>query len=306
MRLRSRGVREVDLGREDIVWDICGILASRRLVLVVRLNTGRAEPPYSEERAGRRGEICHREEGVYSSRLLVTPAERELDRGSSTTESRVKFEKDIFEDGEYEGVAQPGKNGAGRSKRKVVRRTLTPPSGLPVANLAATMTSALTTDERIAAALSSYNEALNFSNLSSAASDRHAEYLMRLRSFKASTWFAKPSPLTPPFVARHGWKNTGPDMLTCVKCSSNLCFTFDPSLPPFASSELAAKYAESLKTGHKTSCAFGYVPDPSTYEELDVGGADKGAVEARVKVSYELRSEARQRPCVGETATLRK
>jgi len=37
----------------------------------------------------------------------------------------------------------------------------------------------------------------------------------RLQTFRASTWFAKPDAIGAGQCARHGWENTGVDMLTC-------------------------------------------------------------------------------------------
>ncbi len=37
----------------------------------------------------------------------------------------------------------------------------------------------------------------------------------RLRTFRAGTWFCKPTAAGPPECARRGWTNTGPDLLAC-------------------------------------------------------------------------------------------
>lgn len=44
----------------------------------------------------------------------------------------------------------------------------------------------------------------------------------RARTFKTSTWFAKPPQISPLQCARFGWINTGHDRLTCTWCSTGL------------------------------------------------------------------------------------
>jgi hypothetical protein len=44
------------------------------------------------------------------------------------------------------------------------------------------------------------------------------DFLTRLRSFKASTWFAMPRELSPLECARNGWVNCGPSTIKCLAC----------------------------------------------------------------------------------------
>ena len=139
-------------------------------------------------------------------------------------------------------------------------------------------TTTLDAERRIRAALSDMSSALSFSSSSpQASSSRRSNYLLRLRTYKASTWFAKPHPLTPMLCARHGWSNTGPDLLSCSRCGASLCFEVDPALPLAAAGALAERYRGQLLTGHGKGCVYAHVPDASTYEEVDEGecGADE-------------------------------
>jgi hypothetical protein len=40
----------------------------------------------------------------------------------------------------------------------------------------------------------------------------------RLQSFSVTTWFGKPAGLSALVCAVKGWRNTGPDVLTCDSC----------------------------------------------------------------------------------------
>ena len=44
----------------------------------------------------------------------------------------------------------------------------------------------------------------------------------RIATFKALTWFGKPSELSPPVCALHGWVNVDLDTLSCPTCSKRL------------------------------------------------------------------------------------
>lgn len=50
-----------------------------------------------------------------------------------------------------------------------------------------------------------------------------SDYQSRLMSFKkTSHWFAKPKEISPQQCARHGWRNTGIDTLTCLACAKSV------------------------------------------------------------------------------------
>jgi hypothetical protein len=48
----------------------------------------------------------------------------------------------------------------------------------------------------------------------------------RLQSFSVTTWFGKPAALSALECAVKGWRNTGPDVLTCDSCGCKVrcCF----------------------------------------------------------------------------------
>lgn len=55
-------------------------------------------------------------------------------------------------------------------------------------------------------------------------------FLERVRTFKISTWCADSSEISPLECARHGWINTGYDVLTCQACGSMLALKLPPML----------------------------------------------------------------------------
>jgi hypothetical protein len=63
-------------------------------------------------------------------------------------------------------------------------------------------------------------------NGSAAAAQQHAPIIpleqqalfSRLQSFSVTTWFGKPPDLSALECALKGWRNTGPDVLTCDTC----------------------------------------------------------------------------------------
>jgi hypothetical protein len=56
------------------------------------------------------------------------------------------------------------------------------------------------------------------------------DLLARLQTFKSSTWFAKPAPISPVECARRGWQNKGPDLVVCTVSSLSCTTNFLQSL----------------------------------------------------------------------------
>jgi hypothetical protein len=50
----------------------------------------------------------------------------------------------------------------------------------------------------------------------------------RLQSFSVTTWFGKPAGLSAVECAVKGWRNTGPDVLTCDSCGCKVRRCFSP------------------------------------------------------------------------------
>lgn len=83
-----------------------------------------------------------------------------------------------------------------------------------------------------------------------------AALLRRMQTFKAITWFAKPAALSAAQCALRGWRNTGPDLLACDFCSSQLCCRL-PSAPQLDSMKAAvAKYVQLLVEAHEETCPW--------------------------------------------------
>ncbi|EGD82783.1 hypothetical protein PTSG_03433 [Salpingoeca rosetta] len=82
------------------------------------------------------------------------------------------------------------------------------------------------------------------------------DFAARVDTFKVTTWFNKPSELSSLQCARFGWTNSKEDTLTCVTCRSILNCRIDNSLSATSVQSLVAKFADNLKTGHKTWCPW--------------------------------------------------
>ncbi len=96
----------------------------------------------------------------------------------------------------------------------------------------------------------------------------HADFLARVRTFRASTWFGKP---LPPFqCARRGWENAGLDSLACRWCGACLRSPSSGSAaPPLAPPSLRLAHAEACPW-RESSCPrhFSALPPPRALHVL--------------------------------------
>jgi hypothetical protein len=90
--------------------------------------------------------------------------------------------------------------------------------------------------------------------LSKQQSTSQGDLLSRLRSFSATTWFGKPSCLSPAECARKGWTNTGPDQLTCLTCGSQILCKLP--LNPWSedATPVVEQYDQRLLDAHSQQC----------------------------------------------------
>jgi hypothetical protein len=78
----------------------------------------------------------------------------------------------------------------------------------------------------------------------------------RLQTFKASTWFAKPTCVGPVECARRGWENVGVDLLTCESCKVVISCPVPPQLLPNEAASAAERFAKQLSDSHAISCPW--------------------------------------------------
>ena len=109
-------------------------------------------------------------------------------------------------------------------------------------------------------------------------------YISRLSSFRPATYFGKPDSIAPPVCARHGWRNTALDMLTCVneKCSATVCFRIDDGHSDEELESLAAVYRKQLSEAHKSFCHWRFCPNPTTFEAYPTNEASAESVRGRI------------------------
>lgn len=78
----------------------------------------------------------------------------------------------------------------------------------------------------------------------------------RLRTFKPSTWFAKPDAISARECARRGWTNVGADTLSCECCGAMVSCPIPPQLLPDEAAKTAERYAAQLADGHERACPW--------------------------------------------------
>ena len=94
------------------------------------------------------------------------------------------------------------------------------------------------------------------------AHDRDA-FIERVRSFRSSSWFAKPCWLSPVICARYGWINVDIDLLRCVGCQSVLVVRAPSSFDPAIYNACQKRLEEQLKqAAHHPCCTWPGCPTP--------------------------------------------
>lgn len=89
----------------------------------------------------------------------------------------------------------------------------------------------------------------------------YSDFLDRLRTFKASTWFAKPEYLSALRCARFGWRNENVDCLVCTVCGVEYKIEDDDNLTE-------QKAVDDLKNRHLQSCGWRYYDSPLSFMRI--------------------------------------
>jgi len=76
----------------------------------------------------------------------------------------------------------------------------------------------------------------------------YEDFLTRMRSFKSSTWFAKPDCISATQCARFGWVNDASDRLCCTFCQSSLIHARDDTT--------GQALQQQLRSAHQATCPW--------------------------------------------------
>ena len=83
-----------------------------------------------------------------------------------------------------------------------------------------------------------------------------SDLFRRLKTFKSSTWFAKPGPISAAECARRGWENSATDTLHCEACKAVVSCPIPSQLLPNEALKIAEKYAKQIADAHEVSCPW--------------------------------------------------
>ncbi|CAM9645747.1 unnamed protein product [Choristocarpus tenellus] len=94
------------------------------------------------------------------------------------------------------------------------------------------------------------------------------DFTLRLRTFTALWWFAKPQAVSPLVCARYGWRNTARDELSCEFCAVRLTFPgSNKGSTSFSGSECTS-FAARLSSGHDDICPWAGNPCSEDFLKL--------------------------------------
>ena len=131
-----------------------------------------------------------------------------------------------------------------------------------------------------------------------------SDFLLRLATFKARTWFAKPAACASAACARRGWHNAGVDTLECAACKAQLVYDVPKGLPRAQALQRARRFAEQLGSAHAEGCGWRHEEcalSLAAFPRLELQEAREdytrraGMLDARVEAA----------PCVDEAALVR-
>ena len=104
-------------------------------------------------------------------------------------------------------------------------------------------------------------------------------FIKRVHTFKSSTWFAKPSWLSPIICACYGWVNVDVDVLHCVGCQSVLAVRTPSSFDPAIYDACQKRLEDQLKrTAHHPCCTWPSCPTPSVIIFAHTGSTSQAIV----------------------------
>jgi len=102
----------------------------------------------------------------------------------------------------------------------------------------------------------------------------YASYLERVHTYKSTTWFAKPTWMSPIVCSRYGWTNVDDDLLQCVGCRSvfvgRLPASYDPVVYEACRKRLETQISQ---LAHHPCCVWPGNPTPLSV--IDVDGNDE-------------------------------
>ena len=107
------------------------------------------------------------------------------------------------------------------------------------------------------------------------------DYVNRLRSYKPSLYFAKPSGLGPECAARWGYSCTGVDEISCSECGAQVCVRIDDTLGEDEAQKVAEALKGRLREAHEEFCRHRWNPAPETYLSYPPTNATWGEIEGR-------------------------
>jgi len=129
-------------------------------------------------------------------------------------------------------------------------------------------------------------------------------FFKRVRSFKSSSWFAKPRWLSPVSCARYGWMNVDVDLLQCVGCQSVLVVRSPSSFDPAIYDACQKRLEDQLKRGaHHACCTWPSCPVPETIILAHSGGSSRAVVvDDFLTKAMLLYSAGKDLPAVGHSS----
>lgn len=78
----------------------------------------------------------------------------------------------------------------------------------------------------------------------------------RLRTFRSSTWFAKPPGASAVTCALHGYQNSGIDIVSCTGCRAKLACIVPPSSTAADLKVIGDKFRARLTEAHDAACPW--------------------------------------------------
>ncbi|XP_048729305.2 protein starmaker-like [Ostrea edulis] len=89
-------------------------------------------------------------------------------------------------------------------------------------------------------------------------------FFQRVQTFSITTWFGKPSELSPLQCAKYGWINSESDMLQCVVCRAVICAALPVNYDPKVYQSCVKKLTDKLTSAHEYACKWRSNPTPDS------------------------------------------
>ena len=131
-----------------------------------------------------------------------------------------------------------------------------------------------------------------------------SDLLLRLATFRARTWFAKPAVCSAGACARRGWHNVSQNVLECATCKAQLAYVVPAGLPRAEALKRAERFAKQLGSAHADGCGWRTEECPETLAAFPRLDSSALAREFAARVGA-LDSAIESAPLVDETAMAR-